>query len=198
MRYTAEHSEETRQRVLDAAGRQFRLHGFGGIGIDGLTKAAGVTSGAFYGHFRTKADAFRAVAVQGLERLLSGLERFRTQNSSGWLDAFARFYLSSEHRKDVGGGCALPSLTAEVGRAAPAARAEFEAELLRIADAVIAGLPAGDQSNREAAWPILALLAGGTMLARAVKDEVTAEQISEAVLAAVRREAGIETLDVRC
>ena len=100
MRYTQEHSEQTRTRILDAAGREFRSHGYSGIGVDGLVGAAGVTSGAFYGHFRSKADAFRAAATAGLERLHQGIGRFRSQHGAGWLAAFAAFYLGPEHRRD--------------------------------------------------------------------------------------------------
>ena len=57
MRYAAGHKEGARTRILDAAGRGFRRLGFGGIGVDGLAKEAGVTSGAFYGHFPSKAEA---------------------------------------------------------------------------------------------------------------------------------------------
>ena len=42
----SEKKQETRQRILDAAGRGFRKGGYDGIGVDGLAKQAGVTSGA--------------------------------------------------------------------------------------------------------------------------------------------------------
>ena len=184
MRYTSEHSEQTRTRVLDAAGRQFRTHGYGGVGVDGLVKAAGVTSGAFYGHFRSKAEAFRAAAARGVERLSQGIQRFRSQHGEGWLAAFAQFYLSSEHQRDIAGGCALPSLSAEVGRADEATRAAYEAELIKVAELVADGLPGAP--GRQAAWPVLALLAGGTVLSRAVRDETTAQEIADAVLDAVQ------------
>ena len=183
MRYTHEHSEQTRTRILEAAGRQFRSQGYGGIGVDGLVKAAGVTSGAFYGHFRSKAEAFGAAATVGLERLREGVRRFRGEHGADWLTTFATFYLGAGHRRDLAGGCALPSLSAEVGRADNATRAAYEAELVRVAELMASGLPSG--SGREAAWPVLALLAGGTMLARAVRDESVAQEIADATLAAV-------------
>ena len=68
MRYGPGHKDEARSKILNAAGRGFRSLGFGGIGVDGLAKDAGVTSGAFYGHFSSKAEAFKAAAVAGLVR----------------------------------------------------------------------------------------------------------------------------------
>lgn len=55
--------EETWRLMLEAAGRAFRSPGYDGIGVDGLAKGAGVTSGAFYAHFGSKAAAFDAAIV---------------------------------------------------------------------------------------------------------------------------------------
>ena len=49
---------ETRSRIIDAAGRSFRSNGYAGIGVDGIAKAAGVTSGAFYAHLGSKKWCF--------------------------------------------------------------------------------------------------------------------------------------------
>ncbi|HYC25521.1 MAG TPA: TetR family transcriptional regulator [Roseiarcus sp.] len=189
MRHRPNQRAETRGHVLDAAGRQFREHGFGGVGVDGLARAAGLTSGAFYGHFRSKAAAFRAVATAGVERLRSAVELFRARRGEAWFDAFAAYYLGAEHRKDVAGGCALPSLSAEVARADDATRADYEAVLKRVATEVAAGLPGAP--SREAAWPLLAELAGGVLLSRAVRDEALAAEIAEATLASLRKQAAL-------
>jgi TetR/AcrR family transcriptional regulator, transcriptional repressor for nem operon len=184
MRYKPEQSGETRRRVLDAAGREFRAHGFGGVGVDGLAKAAGLTSGAFYSCFRSKSAAFRVAVAAGVERLRQGVEHFRARAGAAWFDAFAAYYLGPDHRGDVAGGCALPSLSAEVARSDEATRADYEAELKRVAAAIAEGLPG--QPGREAAWPLLAQLAGGVLLSRAVRDEALAREIAEAALKDLR------------
>lgn len=165
--------------MLDAAGRAFRQHGFGGVGIDGLAQAAGVTSGALYGHFKSKAGAFRAAVAAGLERLHAGVSHFQTQGGDAWLGPFVQFYLGRTHREDIAGGCALPSLSPEVVRAGADVQSDYRERLLAIADAIAAELPG--EAGRRAAWPILAQLAGGVMLSRAVGDEVIAEEIAKAV-----------------
>jgi TetR/AcrR family transcriptional repressor of nem operon len=187
LRYSPEQTEAARRRVLDAAGRAFREHGFGGVGVDGLARAAGLTSGAFYGHFRSKAAAFRAVVAVGIERLRLGVEGFKSRDGDAWFDAFAAYYLGRAHRSDVAGGCAVPSLSAEVARADDGVRAEYETELKRVAGEVAAGLGVG--LPREAAWPLIAQLAGGVLLARAVADKALAEEIAEATFISVRDQA---------
>jgi TetR/AcrR family transcriptional regulator, transcriptional repressor for nem operon len=184
MRRSAEDTEATGRRVLDAAGREFRAHGFAGIGVDGLARAAGVTSGAFYGHFQSKAAAFRQAAKAGAERLRVAVERSRDHFGGGWFDAFAADYLSPQHRRSVAEGCALPSLSSDVARADDTTRDDYADELKRVAASMAAGLPGG--GGRQAAWAPLAQLAGGLLLARAVRDEALAQEIADAVLADLR------------
>ena len=47
---TLNKKQETRKRIINAASRGFRSNGYAGIGVDGIAKEAGVTSGAFYAH----------------------------------------------------------------------------------------------------------------------------------------------------
>src|SRR5256885_17044025 len=79
MRLTQEESERNRKQILEVAGRLFRQHGFDGVGVDDLMKAAGFTHGGFYNHFGSKAEleteASAAGTAQGqaaLGRLLWG------------------------------------------------------------------------------------------------------------------------------
>ena len=69
----SEQKSQTRQQLLQGAGRGFRKAGFGGIGVDGLAKEAGVTSGAFYVHFDSKAQAFRESVALGMAELRGGV-----------------------------------------------------------------------------------------------------------------------------
>ncbi len=173
-------------------GRGFRRQGYG-VGVNGLAKEAGVTSGALYGHFRSKAEAFREALALGLDGLRAGVEAYRATHGARWGEAFAAFYLSAAHRRDVAGGCALPSLSAEVGRADEAARGTYEAAMLRVAGTIADGLPSGsEEQRRRAAWEMLALLAGGTIIARGVLDEAVAEEIASAIREAVGRVAASE------
>ncbi len=57
MRHKGVNKEETRKKIIAAVGRCFRKHGYAGIGVDGLAKNAGVTSGAFLFAFRFKGSS---------------------------------------------------------------------------------------------------------------------------------------------
>ena len=56
MRYKPTQKQETHNRVIKAAEGSFKKAGYSGIGVDGLARDAGVTSGAFYGHFAKCSD----------------------------------------------------------------------------------------------------------------------------------------------
>lgn len=186
MRYGPDHKEEARAKVLDAAGRGFRRLGFGGIGVDGLAKEAGVTSGAFYGHFPSKAEAFKAAAVAGLVQLREGVEFFRASEGDAWLEKFVDFYMSVRRTCEPGESCALQSLTPEVARADEATKAAYEAELLKVVEAVAEGLSnAALPARRKTAWAILSILSGGVSIARSSVDLETGAQIAAGVKDAV-------------
>lgn len=191
VRYTSEHKQNSHVRIVDAAGRGFRRQGYGGIGVDGLAREAGVTHGAFYGHFRSKAEAFCAAVVTGLDELRAGIERTRAEQGTGWVARFAAFYLGFKRTCALDDACTLPTLSPEVERADTQTRAQYQAALLAVMAATAAGLPAGDESaSRARAWALLALLAGGVTLARAVPDPALSAEIAAAVVAAAEAMAG--------
>jgi TetR/AcrR family transcriptional repressor of nem operon len=181
MRYRPDHKEEARSRILHAAGRGFRRLGFGGVGVDGLAKEAGVTSGAFYGHF-----PFKAASVAGLVQLREAIEDLRAKDSDAWLEKFVDFYLSVRRTCDPGDSCALQSLTGEVARADRDTKAAFEAELLKVVEAVAGGLSNGTlPARRKTAWAILSILSGGVSIARSAADPKTGSQIAAAIKSAI-------------
>jgi len=174
--------EDTRERILHAASRGFRSHGYNGIGVNTLAKDAGVTSGAFYGYFRSKEEAFLATVVDGLEEYRAGIKAFQTDHGADWSVALADYYVGRKHRQDLACGCALPTLSPEVIRSDRRVRSAYQTELIKLNNAVAAGLLTGTATEkRDTAWVILSVLAGGITLARAVWDEALAEQIATAV-----------------
>ncbi|MGO1510137.1 MAG: TetR/AcrR family transcriptional regulator [Actinomycetaceae bacterium] len=61
-RATAEEAARTAHRVLGAATEAFARDGFQAVSLDDVARAAGVTRGAVYHHFRNKEGLFRSVA----------------------------------------------------------------------------------------------------------------------------------------
>ena len=179
--------EESRAKILASAGRGFRGHGYGGLGVDGLAKAAGVTSGAFYAHFKSKAEAFREAVTAGMRDLTAGITDFQDRLGAGWRAGLVDFYVTKRVTCDIGESCALQNLTGEVARAGDDAREAYETELRVVIDTAASGLHGTDAARRGEAIALLALLSGGVSMARAVKDPALSEDIAAAVRAAAAK-----------
>src|SRR5918999_6022372 len=61
VRRTQDEAAETRSAILDAAERVFSKRGVAHTSLEDIAKAAGVTRGAIYWHFRNKSELFAAM-----------------------------------------------------------------------------------------------------------------------------------------
>ena len=176
----------TRQRIIEASGRVFRKCGFGGIGVDGLAKEAGVTSGAFYVHFPSKANAFQAAVSDGMAGLRIGIQHFQALHGQDWWPAFVHYYLDEKRQCDLAQSCGLPSLAPEVISAGTEAKELFEAELLATAQLIVEGPASMDKPvTRETALSALATLIGAITLARAITTPEIADSLARTAYAAL-------------
>jgi TetR/AcrR family transcriptional repressor of nem operon len=194
MRVTRALAAEHRQALLEQAGRLFRGRGIAGVSLAEVARAAGLTHGAFYGHFSSK-TALVAEAVQG--SLLAGAGHWRRRAArarAGGADPLAAIiggYLTERHRDAPEAGCALAALGPEVSRAeaplADALREGTEALALVLAEEVAALHSAlAPAECRARGLAILAAMTGGLVLSRALAADPDA---SRAALDAAARAA---------
>lgn len=191
MRHKGVNKDETRRRVIEAASRGFRRHGYAGVGVDRLAKDAGVTSGAFYANFGSKSGAFEVALALGLDEVIEGVPRFQREHGAGWVQAFIGYYLSKAHREDRECGCAMASLTPEVVRADAELRQAFEDKMQRIVGLIARGLDcASAEQGRARAWAMLGVLTGGLNMARALHSAVAVEEVVRVFEEAALQAAG--------
>jgi TetR/AcrR family transcriptional repressor of uid operon len=103
--------EETRSRLLDAAVEVFASRGYEGARVTDITRAAGLSSGAIYTHYTSKAellvDAIRAHGPDEMGRLMAtGGRRERLP------DVLQRIGAALEHRDQAQGTPLLEALAA--------------------------------------------------------------------------------------
>src|SRR5690242_14010573 len=133
-RYSPEHKEATRRRMIETAGRRFKSDGFDGAGIATLVADAGLTNGAFYGHFESKDDLVAAVVTDQLAQQVARVEALPAGMAS--VELFLEEYLSPTHRDDMADGCPSAALLDEIARSSPAARAAYTEGSRRMIDAI--------------------------------------------------------------
>jgi AcrR family transcriptional regulator len=64
---------ERRREVLDAAAREFARHGYEGSSFNRVMAEVGASKGAFYYWFADKADLYRAVLAESVERMSAAM-----------------------------------------------------------------------------------------------------------------------------
>ncbi|HZY50018.1 MAG TPA: TetR/AcrR family transcriptional regulator [Devosia sp.] len=180
MRVSREKAAENRERVVAVAAEQFRAHGFDGIGVADLMKAAGLTHGGFYGQFASKDDLAAEAATRAFAETTASL-RTRALATDDPFATAVSLYLSAAHRDSPDRGCAIAALSQDAARGSPKLRAAFEAGIGGYLE-LIEELSGG---TREQATAIYATLVGGLTLARTVTDPA----LSDAILASTKAAA---------
>jgi TetR/AcrR family transcriptional repressor of nem operon len=174
MRYAAGHREQTRAKILRAAGKVFRRQGYHAAGVDKVMEEAGLTAGGFYAHFASKEALLAEVLAPAAAGALHD-EPIEHLTGRAWADAFVDRYLSQAHLIKTEDGCPLPPLVSEVARADGSVKASFEAIVRGLATRLCEH--AGGDVSEDRALAVLALCVGGLGVARSVQDEALAERI---------------------
>ena len=175
-RYSPEHKEATRRRMIETAGRRFKSDGIDGSGIATLVADAGLTNGAFYGHFASKDDLVATVVAQQLADQVAVVDALPAGPTS--VEAYLREYLSPAHRDDLAGGCPSAALLDEIGRCDVAVREAYTEGASAMIQAIARHLDDGDpQRTGERAVGLFSLLVGSLQAARAVTDPELSDRI---------------------
>jgi TetR/AcrR family transcriptional repressor of nem operon len=175
-RYAPEHKVATRRRMIETSARRFKRHGFDGAGISALVADAGLTNGAFYGHFASKDDLIATVIAEQVAAQVARVEALPIGLAS--VEAFVRDYLSPAHRDAPADGCPSAALLDEITRQDLATRQAYTDGARALIDAITRHLEAHDPGDARArAIGLYTLLVSSLQLARAVTDRDLSDQI---------------------
>jgi len=182
MRVSKKQAAENRARILGETARMIREAGIGGVGVDALTRAAGLTHGSLYSQFGSKERLVAEALAHALEN--SGDKTRKELAAGGSLATVVARYLSPAHRDAPGGGCALAAIGPEAARQGSAVRQAFTRGVRGFAARLAAVVPRrGSEPPEDAALATVAALVGALILARAVDDP----ELSDRILAASAR-----------
>ncbi|MEJ1229047.1 TetR/AcrR family transcriptional regulator [Pseudomonas sp. CCNWLW56] len=180
MRYSANHKMETREKLLASSAVSAKKSGFSTVGVDGLMKAIGLSGGAFYSHFSSKDELFKAIVERELTHSLDRLSGDHVLDAAR-LERCLKQYLSMSHVEQPEAGCALPVLGAEIARSDLQVRETAQTWICRLHEgwAQILG-------SDSLAWSILSQCVGALVVARML----VAPEIQRNVLQASQEEIG--------
>lgn len=175
MRVSREKAQKNRQNVVRTAAEQFRTHGYDGIGVAGLMKAAGMTQGGFYKQFDNK----EALECEATELALNDNFELWAKTIKGKSDpvaALKAWYLSPQHLAKVGQGCGYAALAAEASRQRPALQTTFNSAVTQQVEHLAEALGDHPESRTEAIQAMSQMI-GALILARAVDDTDLQDEI---------------------
>ncbi|HEX7883530.1 MAG TPA: TetR family transcriptional regulator [Afipia sp.] len=170
MKVSRDQVAEHHSKVVDAASRLFRERGFESVTLDDVMNEAGLTRGAFYGHFKSKDDLMAQACAHAV--------RPDAENTAATLHDYSAEYLSAFHRDNRTGGCSFAALGAEAARQSLSIRHGMT-EGLKRKIAHMSAFAAGDtdETRRAAAISSLSTMLGGLILSRLVDDPALSEEI---------------------
>jgi TetR/AcrR family transcriptional repressor of nem operon len=188
VRYGKGHKDASRQRIMEVAGERFRSDGIAASGLAAIMSDAGLTNGAFYPHFKSKADLVRESVAAAMDDQSKQLRQIITD---GGLEALIAAYLSPEHRDNPQLGCTLSALLPELARQPLDTRSVYMERLLQAVGEMASALPPDGSDSRDVAIALYATLIGTLQLARAVNGTPLSDRILQSGAEAARALAGL-------
>ena len=183
MRYEKGRKDASRRRIMEVAAETFRREGIAASGLAGIMSEAGLTNGAFYPHFQSKAELVRESVAVALDDQSNKLQ---DAFAAGGLEAVLALYLSAKHRDDMENGCVSAALLPELARQPFETRRLYAGRFLTMVRQLALSLPPEMKDPEAVALAVYATLIGALQLARAVKGTPLSDRILVAGADAVR------------
>ena len=189
----ADKGTETRERILAAAEPLILRRGFTGTSLDDIVKATRLTKGAFFHHFKDKADLARALVERYARNDYELFERFAAQAEAAHDDPLEQtlhflklFEDFIEGLPEPIAGCVFAAYTYESVQFEPSIHAFIAQSFRRWSalyekkfEAVLASRrPARPATARELADTIMAIIEGGFILSRSFNDPIIVARLA--------------------
>jgi TetR/AcrR family transcriptional regulator, transcriptional repressor for nem operon len=183
MRYEKGRKDSSRAKIMEVASERFRKDGIAASGLATIMKDAGLTNGAFYPHFESKAELVRESVVAAMEAQSQQLE---AAMAAGGLEVVIASYLSSTHRDNPARGCASAALLPEIARQPIETRQAYTDLIMAQVRKVAATLKQAQDPER-IVLAFFSTLYGTLELARAVEGKELSDRILAAGADAARK-----------
>lgn len=174
MGYPPEHKQQTRLRIVEAARRLWKAKGYANVTIGEIMKAAGLTHGGFYAHFKAKDELFAEAALDtGILDRYRALTQDPDATALGVFEMVLEYYLSAGHRDNPADGCPLVALSEDAWRLGAGVQGAYT----KLTDTAVKQLTHVLDGDAALARTTLAAMVGAVQLARGVGDDTESLQI---------------------
>ncbi len=182
MRYTPQHKQETRERIVRAASRHFRRRGGKGVAIADLMSNLDLTHGGFYRHFDNKEQLMVEAVAKGFEDVRANfLAAVKEAPPADQLKAFIEQYLSLDHCANPADGCPIAALASEVARYPRTLRVKMGRAMQEHIETLAKFMPGATEEERQRNCLVLVSgMSGALTVARTTADPELRKTILEA------------------
>lgn len=169
-------AEATRQRIIDAAVGLFARSGYGGTGLNDITAAANVTTGAFYYHFASKEAVATTIIREGWPKVVDVLERWLDPAKAGLENVVVMTFALSDLLKRDQFVWVANHLNQAFGQLSESGRVDFTHKantfVARTADAIQPSDIRDDVTAHEVGNCVWMIVHGCHLLSEALEDNV--------------------------
>jgi len=182
MRYSTDHKQATRERIVRTASRHFRQRGVKGVAIAELMSKLDLTHGGFYKHFDSKQQLLAEAIAKAFDETENRFTEDVNKAKPGTeLKTLIENYLSLEHCANTSEGCPMAALASDIGRFPRAVRAEIDRAIKKRVKRTARFLPGATEKERERnCMALLSGLIGTVSVARALVDPEARKTLLEA------------------
>lgn len=171
MPYLPEHKVSSHEKILKSAANLFCQYGFDSVSLSNVMKAANMTHGGFYAHFKSKtelyAEALRYAAKHSLLNMVNEEEM-----SISTLKSLMDSYLSLAHIRQETMPCLLAFLSSDIAHRERLVRETYEDIFQRMAQKIARAFVSPitkDQAQKYAQY-LVASMVGTVSITRSLVD----------------------------
>lgn len=177
MPYSAEHKQQSRQKILQSAVRYFSRQGFENTSIDEVMADAQMTRGAFYAHFNSKSELYQhAILASAMN---SKLVKKKPDNidDQTWVKILVKGYLSIEHVRQKSGACPLAFLVTDVAVREPEVRHTYTQVFEGMNKLISRAISRFSDSSEKEVFAAMAMMIGGVAIGRSLDNKATLNKL---------------------
>ncbi|MCG7983025.1 MAG: TetR/AcrR family transcriptional regulator [Candidatus Thiodiazotropha lotti] len=177
MPYTAEHKQQSRQRILDSAVRYFLQQGYEKTGISEIMQDAGLTHGGFYAHFSSKGELYIEAMTHAAKHGRFTAHLRNGKQGQAWFQGVLEGYLNLDHVEGDESPCPLAFLVTDIATRESDVRHAYT-RIYKSMNRYISR-QAMEETKRPSddIYAVTAMMIGGVAISRAIDDPRLAKRL---------------------
>ncbi|MGB1237366.1 MAG: TetR/AcrR family transcriptional regulator [Pseudomonadales bacterium] len=175
MPYTSQHKAQSREKILQSAYQLFSSQGFDAVTVDSVMQRAKLTRGAFYNHFKSKAELYAAAVGFGASQSPLLDAKPAAVEDRQWVRRLLDNYLSLGHLR-AERACPLAFMATDIALRSEPAKAAYARAFKGMNDHLQQRLGHVGQVSRAELEAATTMMIGAVAIARSL-EEVAAQAL---------------------